>query len=193
MRRRWRWILLTLALLGVLGWVYVATHSLEFMDAHCHCIKAAGLALGRYADEHQGQFPFHPKGYGNALLLIHEDYFYSLTGPGYDTSTLHEAKKAGKDLPEEECGRVYIQGLTEKCDPNIALLFDKLPTPGGDHCHLPIRLWASLGREVLLRDGSFRFVLVEDWPEFTKAQVDLLVKEGLNRQEMERLFSSKPK
>ena len=192
-RRRWLAVLVTLGGIAVLIVVYVLTHPLVFMAAHQHCIKFAGLQLLQYADEHEGRFPFHPDGYGNALLLLDEDCFHSLTGPGYEAQPLLEAKKTNRQLSEDECGRVYVQGLTRKSNPEIALLFDKLPTPGGDHCHLPIRLWTPLGREVWLVAGHSTFVLESEWPEFTKKQVDLLAKEGFDRDEAERLFASKPK
>lgn len=193
MRRKWRWLLPAFALLGVLVWVYIRTHPLVFMDTHAHCIKVAGLELEQYASQHGGRFPSHPKGYPNALLLMDEDCFYTLTGPGYDATPLLEAKQMGKELAEKDCGRVYIQGLTENCNPEIALLFDKVPTPGGDHCHLPVRLWAPLGREVWLLGMGHRFVRESEWPEFTKKQVELLAQEGFDRQETERLFAAKPK
>ena len=192
-RRKWRCLLLALVLLVVLVFVYVRTHPLEFMDTHAHCIVAAGLGLEQYASDHQGRFPFHPKGYGNALLLLNEDYLETLTGPGYDTTPLREAKRTGNELPEEECGRVYVQGLTKKSNPQVALLFDKLPTPGGDHCHLPVRLWAPLGREVWLVGSEHIFVPQREWPEFTRKQVELLVQEGFACEEAERLLASKPK
>jgi hypothetical protein len=193
MKRRWRYTLVTLPLLALLVVAYVRTHPLVFMDAHVHCIKFAGLQLLSYTDEHQGRFPFHAKGYGNALLLMDEDCFHALTGPGYDATPLREAKRNGRDLPEEECGRVYVQGLTNKSNPRIAQLFDKLPTPGGDHCHFPARLWAPLGREVWYVGGGMDFVRESEWPKFTREQVQLLVQEGFAIEEAERLYASKPK
>jgi hypothetical protein len=192
MRRKWRWLLLAVSLTTVVGSLYVRTHPLVFMDVHRHCIKGAGLELERYANEHGRRFPSHPQGYGNALLLLDEDYFDCLTGPGYDAAPLREAKEARTDLAEEACGRVYIQGLTKKSNREIALLFDKLPTPGGDHCYLPIRLWAPLGREVWFLGCEMSFVREDDWPEFARRQVDLLEKEGLERQEAGRLLMARP-
>src|SRR5262249_54228306 len=142
MWRRLRWVLLVLLVLGGLAVLYVRSHPLVFNESlwqHAHCIKIAGLELERYAEENKGKFPHHPGGYGNALLLLSEDCFFALTGPGYDAAAFHAAKRNGRDLAEEECGRVYVQGLTKKSNPEIALLFDKLPTPGGDHCHFPQR------------------------------------------------------
>jgi hypothetical protein len=193
MRYKWPWILLTVVASALLWSIYVRTHPLVFMETHQHCIKAAGLQMLQYAGEHDGRFPYHPKSYGNALLLLNEDSYNTLTGPGYDPAVLHQAKQAGTDLGEEDCGRVYVQGLTTKCNIEIALLFDKLPTPGGDHCHFPVRMWASLGREVVFRHGGMRFVRESEWPQFVNEQVELLVAEGFAREEAERLYASKPK
>jgi hypothetical protein len=193
MKRRWGGILLAFVALSLLGLAYVRTHPLVFLQAHAHCIKWAGLSLHQYADQHEGRFPAHPKGYGNALLLMDEDCFQALTGPGYDAAVLRDAKRAGADLPEEACGRVYIQGLRTKSNSEIAILFDKLPTPGGDHCHLPNRLWAPLGREVCFVDSHMAFISETNWPQFVQRQVELLAEEGFDRQEAERLFASKPK
>ena len=193
MRRWWRRLLVALALLGVVAWVYIRTHPLVFMESHTHCIKLAGMELERYADEHEGHYPYHPRGYPSALLLLDEDCFHALTGPGYDAAPLREAKRTGGELPEAECGRVYVQGLTKKSNPEIGLLFDKLPTPGGDHGPLPARLWAPLGREAWLIGSGHIFLPESEWPEFTRRQVELLAREGFDRREAERLFASEPK
>jgi hypothetical protein len=75
MRRRWPWILLAVVALALLWASYVRTHPLVFMETHRHCIKAAGLEMHQYASEHDGHFPTHPRGYGNALLLLNEDCY----------------------------------------------------------------------------------------------------------------------
>jgi hypothetical protein len=175
--------------------VYVRTHPLVFNESwleHAHCIVIAGYGLSQYAEQHEGRFPYHAKGYGNALLQVDDDFFHTLTGPGYSDAAFREAKRKGTDLPEEACGRVYIQGLTKKSDANIVLLFDKLPTPGGDHCHLPARLWAPFGREYLTVGRLHSFIEESAWPAFAQEQVELLVKGGFAREEAQRLFASKP-
>jgi hypothetical protein len=178
----------------LLAVVYVRANPLVFNESlwqHAHCIKCAGMELDRYAEQNGGKFPSHPNGYGDALLLLDENCYYTLTGPGYDAAPFHEAKKQGRHLSEEECGRVYIQGLTRKSNPEIALLFDKLPTPGGDHCHFPARLTARLGREVWFVGGNSTFVEESAWPAFASRQVELLAASGFPREEAERLFASK--
>jgi len=187
-----RLLLLCMLLLVVLTSVYVSRRPLLFIPTHAHCIKFAGLRLEEFADEHDGKFPYSPKGYSNALLLLEEDYYHALTGPGYDAAPFRQAKRDGTDLPEDACGRVYVQGLTRKSNPEIALLFDKLPSPGGDHCHMPFRLFARAGREVWCVGCSLHFIPESDWPAFAARQVELLVNEGFPRAEAERLFSSEP-
>lgn len=192
--RRWKKRMLAVIVVGVIAAVvYVRASPLTFNESlwhHAHCIKIAGLALHNYAEANGGRFPTHPNGYGNALLLLNDDLFFALTGPMYDAAAFHDAKRSGRILAEEECGRVYVQGLTLRSDSQIVVLFDKCPTPGGDHRHFPDRLWAPLGREVLFVDGTMRFVLECDWPAFARNQIELLEKNGIARAEAERLYAS---
>lgn len=177
-----------------LCYCYVKSHPLVFNESflsHAHCIKGAGLALIFYADENGGNFPFHPDGYGDALLLLDENSDDSLTGPGYDTRVLKRVRKTGENAPENEFGRVYVQGLSETSDPNIALLFDKLPTPGGDHCHLFRRMTAPLGREVWTIGLGMQFIPESEWPAFSKNQIGLLVNAGIAREQAEAYYSEK--
>jgi hypothetical protein len=160
-----------------------------YLPAHRHCIKIAVLQLLTYADANGGRFPDHPTGYGDALLLVDEEIYPFLTGPGYDPAVFREAKAAGRGLPEEACGRVYVRGLTTKVSSRVALLFDKRSTPGGDHCHWPMRLWAPRGREVVFPDATMEFVRDGDWPAFAAEQIELLVEAGIPRAEAERLYA----
>ena len=97
----------------------------------------------------------------------------------------------GEDAPESEFGRVYVQGLSVTNDPNIALLFDKVATPGGDHCHFPKRLFAPLAREIWTIGWGHRAIPEADWPAFARRQVELLVAAGLSRQQAEMYYSEK--
>ena len=146
-----------------------------------------------YAHEHGGRFPYHTNGYGDALVLVNEGWDESLTGPGYDARVFERVRRTGEDAPESEFGRVYVQGLSDTNDSEIALLFDKLPTPGGDHCHFPRRLFAPLAREVWMLGGGHRVIQEAEWPAFAKEQIELLVAAGLSRQQAEMYYSEKPK
>jgi len=196
---RRRIILVTAAAMGVamlLAGILSAKRPLVFSESlwgHAHCIPQAGLALRMYATDHGGTFPTHTNGYGDALLLLTNlAALYSLTGPGYSESVFLEAARTGSEVPEAQCGRVYVQGLREDSDLEIVILFDKLPSPGGDHCHFPIRLWAPLSREVLFIDGRHRTIRESHWPKFAKEQIELLVKEGISREQAEAYYREKP-
>ena len=176
--------------------IYIHTHPLVFNESfwgHAHCIKGSGLALETYARDHHGRFPYHTNGYGDALLLMTNEvgsWWASVTGPGYDEKPFLEALRAGSHLSEQACGRVYVQGLSESDNPDIVLLFDKLPTPGGDHCHFLRRLSAPLAREVWTIGGCPRTVTESRWSEFARRQIDLLTAAGTPRKDAEKLYAA---
>ena len=149
---------------------------------HQHCIKVAGTAFRLYAQDHGGALPFHTNGFGDALLLLVKEHQLPgvawICGPGDDGSVLSNALVRGLDVPEEQCSRVYVQGLSETNDPMICILFDRRSVPGGDHSYgrgRPIR-------EACMLDGSMDSISDERWPEFSRQQVKLLVAAGWTRQ-----------
>jgi hypothetical protein len=178
---------------GVLGRYYIKSHPLVFNESlfeHAHCMPQAGLTLLTYAEEHQGRFPFHTNGYGDALLqmLPEPTQFYILTGPGYDDTVYREALDSGKDVDENRCGRVYVQGLSRSNDSRIAILFDKVAAPP-DHCHFPRRLWHEYVREVFFVDGSYQAIPTNRWPEFAHQQIDLLMAAGFSREQARSVYA----
>jgi hypothetical protein len=171
---------------------YVKSHPLVFNESlwqHAHCMPQATMALLTYAHDHDGRFPYHTNGYGDALLLLTPDLAapYCLTGPGYGTSAYQEAIASRGHLDERRCGRVYVQGLSPTNNPPIAILFDKVAAPP-DHCHFPRRLWHGYVRDVGFTDGSWRSVSIETWPEFVREQVASLVQAGFTREHAQRLY-----
>lgn len=193
--------ILTVLFCGAVGVVvlcvfYVKTHPLVFNESflgHAHCMKGGGLGLMAYAHDHGGRFPFHTNGYGDALLLVNDGWDEALTGPGYNARVFERARKTGADAPEVEFGRVYVQGLSDTNDAEIAILFDKLPTPGGDHCHLFRRMRAQLGREVWTIGGGMVFIAENKWPAYSKSQIESLVAAGISRREAEVYYAEKPR
>ena len=173
--------------------IYVRSNPIIFNESffgHAHCIKQSGVDLVMWADEHGGRFPFHTNGYGDALLTVGSNSFLaSFTGPGYDTRVFEEAIANGGDVAEERCGRVYIQGLWNTNDSQIAILFDKVSSPG-DHRGGFRRLWAPFGREVGYLGGNMQFIRDPEWPAFAAKQIKLLEAAGIPRTESERLYSS---
>jgi len=153
---------------------------------HQHCIKVAGTLFRFYEDDHQGRLPFDTNGFGDALMLLIksgemgdvQDRWRYVTGVGDDGSVFRAALVSGAHIPEEKCSRVYVQGLTEANDPNIAILFDRYSTPGGDHFHA---LWRPLVREVCLLDGSMQIIAEQNWAQFSSNQIALLVINGIPR------------
>src|SRR5258708_2181997 len=89
------------AVLGALYW-YVKSHPLVFNESlwqHAHCMPQAAGALLTYAHDHQGRFPYHANGWGDALLMLtpERSWFYFINGPGYDNSAFDEAFASGRD------------------------------------------------------------------------------------------------
>ena len=151
------------------------------------------MSLIAYASDHGGRFPFHTNGYGDALVLVNDGWDAALTGPGYSAEVFGRVRSSGEDAPESEFGRVYVQGLRDTDTTEIVILFDKLPTPGGDHCHGFRRLFAPLGREVWTIGGGMGFVPEEQWPAFSKEQTELLVGAGITREQAEMYYSESPR
>ena len=93
---------------------------------HQHCIKLTGLAFELYSRDHQGQLPFSTNGFGNALsLLVKGDYLPGVAwicGPDDDGHIFKEVLQNNSIVPEDQCSRVYIQGLNESNDSNICIL-----------------------------------------------------------------------
>lgn len=157
----------------------------SFKYVHQHCIKISGLAFHVYAADHGGQLPFSTNGFGNALLLLTKGGYLGGTnnvaeicGPDDDGQIFKVALKNNSIVPEDQCSRVYIQGLSETNDPEICVLFDRNSCKGGDHMRSP---WGHRVRELCLLDGSMQVIRDEDWPEFSRKQVDLLVAAGFSR------------
>lgn len=159
--------------------------------AHQHCIKQAGMAFLLYAEDqdHDGKLPFSTNGFGNALLELADtnngsDYLAGfvacLCGPGDDGHVFAEALTNHSVVPEDQCSRIYIQGLSETNDPGICILFDRNSCRGGDHFRSPWP-WGYRVREVCMLDGSMQVVPDERWPEFSRKQVELLVAAGFSR------------
>lgn len=187
-RKRWLFWGSVILIPTLVGALYTCAAVLNIFHAHEHCMKAAGLGLQAYAHEHHGNFPSDTNGFGNALLLLVKEEYCSIreiTGPGDDGAIFKEAIKTGAPIPEEKCSRVYIQGLSDSNNPEIAILFDKKPTRGGDHFRRP---WGSLLREVSLLDGSMRVIPEKSWPSFATNQVELLVQAGIPRSTARHYF-----
>lgn len=149
------------------------------------------MGLQFYAEDHQGKFPYHTNGFGDALLLLLKEEIETnprmLTAPGDDGGVFKECLANHANVDETKCTRIYIQGLskTEIGEYPVAIVFDAYPTPGGDHFRRP---WGEPTRDVIMADGLVEFVREKTWPGFATNQIERLVKLGLNRSELEKLF-----
>lgn len=176
-----KWLLVSVTffglLVGLIGtWFWSLGHYV-----HQHCIKQAGFTFRIYSSDHQGRLPFSTNGFGDALLiLVRADppSMHSLCGPGDDGRLFNEALQNNSVVPEDQCSRVYIQGLSETNDPQLCILFDRNSCRGGDHFRSP---WGHRVRELCLLDGSMQVIADEHWPEFSETQVELLVAAGFAR------------
>jgi hypothetical protein len=169
------WVIAVLAGLGAV-WLH------HLGKVHQHCIKITGLAFRMYAGDHNGAFPYHTNGFGDALLLLVKEHQVDrvayICGPGDDGHVLTNALAQGLDVQEDQCSRVYVQGLTETNNPEICILFDRRSVKGGDHFYgsgKPVR-------EVCMLDGSMETISDERWPEFSRHQVELLIATGFKRE-----------
>lgn len=168
-------LLVLVVCLGVVWFHYLG-------KVHQHCIKATGVAFRMYSEDHGGVLPYSTNGFGDALLLLVKEGYIPgvafICGPGDDGHILSDALVQGVDVPEEQCSRVYVQGLSETNDPNICILFDRRSVRGGDHGYG----WGPPLREACMLDGSMKAILDGQWPEFSREQIDLLVSAGFTRQ-----------
>ena len=184
------------AVLTVAIWMFVRNNPLIFNESflgHAHCMKQATTELVMVAHDNAGRFPSHTNGYADAIMSLNSAALITFTGPGYSTEPLRSAWSEKRNVPEHELGRVYVQGLSARDNPEIAILFDKLPTPGGDHCHGLRRLNAKLGREVGFLDGSTKFIPDREWPEFSRRQIGLLIAADVSKTVAESYYSEQPK
>lgn len=166
---------------------------------HQHCIKVAGTGFRLYSEDHDGKLPFDTNGFGDALLLLVKsgslgdppDGCHYVTGGSDDGSVFRAALASGAHIPEEKCSRIYVQGLSETNDPQIAILFDRYSAPGGDHFHRP---WGPMLREVCLLDGSMQLIAEKNWSRFSSDQIELLVQNGISRATAQHYYAlTKPR
>ena len=188
--KRGLWVLAALvaALVGAVAYLLV------FYPMHQHCIKVAGGGFQVYADDHHGQLPFDTNGFCDALMLLvksgdlsdPQNAWRFVTGVGDDGSVFRAALVSGAHIPEEKCSRVYVQGFRDTDDPEIAILFDRYSSPGGDHFHRP---WGPLVREVCLLDGSMQIIAETNWAKFSSNQIERLVAHGIPRATAEHYYA----
>lgn len=183
LNRRWfRIVGATCVVVFVAFYSYHRSHPLVFGEAfffHERCINQATSSLNIHATENRGIFPYHTNGFGDAILLVEHAWLPSFTGPGYSVEVFEQARNTSANVPEDECGRIYVQGLSKTNGARIAIIFDRHPSPG-DHTHGFARFCAQPVREVGFIDGSMRVIPAGEWSAFVAEQVELLVSVGFS-------------
>ena len=163
-----------------------------FPPKHEHCITAAKMLLRGYAEANDGAYPTSSRGWGDALLKLNEhtddpkNWISVVTGVDDDGELFYEALKTGGDVREEDCSRVYVQGLSTNSPGGIALLFDRVSVPGGDHARCRFR--ANVREVVYTSGGSSNTVQDKDWPAFVAAQKELLLAAGFAESTIDDLY-----
>lgn len=154
---------------------------------HRHCFKGTAMGFHAYAEDHQGRYPEHPDGFGDALLLLVKSNYLSVAyicGPNDDGSMLLAALANGTDVPEELCSRVYVQGLSADLPRSVCMMYDRKSFPGGDHGYG----WGPPVREYITNHGLMSTIGDDRWPQFSRQQVEILVELGFSRDEAEAYF-----
>jgi len=187
--RRYRFakplIVVGIMVISIVAWFTLRPKS------HQHCIKAAIFILHGYAAEHGGAYPKNDRGWGDAMLSFapspdNTDWVKYFVGVDDDGAHLIRALKSGEDVIEDRCTRIYVEGLTEKSDSGIAILFDRNSVKGGDHFRgfpgqKPLR-------EVITVCGQHLMVKDPEWPSFVAKQRELLKNEGFAGSEISRYY-----
>ena len=138
--------------------------------SHC-CNKAIGFALLRYADDHEGHFPSGGATPEASLSLLLTNYcdLYILRGKTVPLKVAQAAWERNKSLTPDSCGWHYVEGLTKWDDPELAILWDKVP--GLNH---NAGRASSGGSEVLFLDGHTSWIPGSQWPDFLTRQQTLM-------------------
>ena len=170
---RWDRALWAILLLGGVGGIAFAYHTYmyPFCDRGCtlRCMHGALLA---FAARHYGFFPSSKTGAFDALQKLYPEYMPSgreLAGISGDVRGLTNALFNKSPINESLTSWVYIQGLRESDDPQVAVLWER--RPGLDSSG---RRNFSGARAVVLISGEITNVSLADWPSFTNRQEKLL-------------------
>jgi len=180
-RRRWlRWLCWSLfVLLVIAAALVVLVVSMRYYEStqypygwsHC-CDKALMLVLHGYARDHDGNFPAGEPTPEASLSLLYPKYADEnlLRGKTIPLEVVENILKQGKRLTPDTCGWHYVEGLTMKDDPELALFWDKV---GLNHNG---RLLSAGGHEVFFVRYDYRYIPEAEWADFLRKQAELLAK-----------------
>lgn len=139
--------------------------------SHC-CDKGLWALLSNYADAHGGAFPAGETTPEASLSLLYPKYADAnvLRGKTVPLSNAEAALKSRGRLDQSTCGWHYVEGLTIRDDPGIALFWDKI---GLGHNGQRI---SDGGHSVVFIGGDCQHIPGDRWQTFLHEQEKLLAR-----------------
>lgn len=167
-----KWLAIVLAVVavfaGILRYQWCSTYPYGF--SHC-CLKAVGLSLHQYAQDHGG---FFPAGGGcpeaSLSLLSREPYGLvgaELCGKTKSAAAATEILARGELLGPDTCDWHYVEGLTTSDCSRLALVWDKI---GLGHNGQDL----SGGHSIWRLTGGEEVIPASQWPGFLEEQERLM-------------------
>ena len=161
-----------LAVLAVCGslfaWASVWYHNYYPYGWSHSCDTGLMFALRSYAEEHDGHFPAGEATSEASLSLLYPKYADAelLRGKTVPVEEVERILKSGQQLGPKTCGWHYVEGLTLKDDPRIAIFWDKAGLGHNGQ--------RQEGRTVYLLGMRREDIADEDWEQFLRDQQELL-------------------
>jgi len=137
-----------------------------FGSSHC-CSKVLGMQLRMYATDNKGMFPAGGGAPEASLSLLEKSAGGTLgilRGKTVPREVTEAAYPRDGKLGADSCGWFYIEGLTEKDDPRLAMVWDKY---GLGHNGEKLE---DGGHEVVFVDGSTGIFSGSRWDDFLAEQ-----------------------
>jgi hypothetical protein len=154
------------------------------------CDKCLWFALREYAEKHNGKFP-----YGEATPEASLSRIDSLRDPGdyadllrrrdVSEDVVRQILKSGSLLDPQTCGWNYVEGLSLKSDPNLALFWDKEGLS-----EIGMRL-SEGGHFVSFVSHAYEYIPASRWDAFLEEQKQLHEKEKMKKDEQRKLLEKK--
>ncbi|HTL55307.1 MAG TPA: C39 family peptidase [Candidatus Limnocylindrales bacterium] len=144
--------------------------------SHC-CIKLVRLALDAYADRHTGHFPSGQSSPEASLGLLYREGLLdaeTLCGKSVPPEITREVLASDLLLSSESCGWHYVERLSRSDDKRLAVLWDKVGL--GHNGQRTLRG----SREVLMVDGTIKWVVAKEWAAFLSRQDELFKNRGIS-------------
>lgn len=144
-------------------------------QSHC-CDKQLMGVLENYARDHGGRYPSGEKTPEASLSLLYPKYApaYLLTGKTVPENVVRRILEQGQRLGPETCGWHYVEGLTVKDDPRLAIFWDKAGL-GHDGERL-----STPGHWVQFIGWGSEFIPETEWAGFLEEQQKLLAERQNN-------------